>query len=72
MAGSLTFEELGVAVATLRTLNVQWNSYVELAEALKKQFGVNICEHALFLYFEPTIEEEERDLRIHLNLINNV
>lgn len=72
MKKGITFEDLGVAVATLKTLDVKWKSYAELAEALKREFGTNVDEHTLFLYYEPTVEDEEKDLRIHLNAINNV
>jgi len=46
-------------------------TYKELSEAISNEFKVNVNEHDLYLLYEPTIDEEQRDLELYYGSMFN-
>lgn len=70
----LKLDELEIAIQLVQLDNPELKSakYETLAEEIERQFNCKVDYEDIFLLYEPTIEQDEEDIRIHYNTMFNV
>ena len=64
--------EIAIQLVQLNDPELKKATYKNLANEIEKQFNCKVDYEDIFLLYEPTIEQEEEDIRIHYHAMFNI
>lgn len=64
--------EIAIQLVQLNDPELKKATYKDLASEIENQFNCKVDYEDIFLLHEPTIEQEEEDIRIHYQAMFNV